>query len=554
VAVDRTKAFYRIEPHITQYWQRMAAGEKDAAKESLALALSEQDGIPKTSRAGAEATLSLASALVAEGKVSEAQSLVASCRVDTSITANRDMLASVTWFWIADHSRENVIPVPSATDIMVWSDPLYTAVACDLALHQRWKEAISWSLAGQTQGVIAASLTEIATIAGAAKMPPAIFEQISAAIPADRPVIAVRVLAAVAAATQNKVALETAVTAMETLSAPVPVQMPTTQQIAEKYSSEREEELQRAVAVAEVVRAAIICGDTEKAQSLMTRLRMELDSAAPPTREVRKLTLEVSNNESAARQRIASDMKTTNPGLIDRTFKEYRRHLISEGNQSGLFVIVEDRRLRAIQLVSRIIRAGGARVVQAALNDQTSGWADEIMLDDLSGLLAVATLQSKQALPEVMQPDPSLKMAGIDAGHAALVARIAPVLASAWVNRDQQLGEGLKALESASGNALPGLRQACVNELVASLSRSAKDPGLVLTAIGSLQNGVWREDAYLIAGRHFTSRNLEQTAKKWIENNRMAALEQICLTYGMAQVILDRMDAAAVTAPGEKPE
>ena len=226
--------------------------------------------------------------------------------------------------------------------------------------------------------------------------------------------------------------------------------------------------------MAEVVRAALICGDTEKAGSLITRLRAELDAAAPPTREVRVLTLEVSSNESAARQRIASDLKTTNSSLIDKTFKEYRRHLISDGNQSGLFVIAEDRRLRAIQLLSRIIRAGGAAVVQAALNDQASGWADEIMLDDLTGLLAVATLQSKQTLPEVMQPDPALKMERIEAGHAALVAKIAPVLASAWANRDKQLAKALKALESGCGHELPGLRQACVNELVASMARATK--------------------------------------------------------------------------------
>ncbi len=552
IAVDRSRSFYRIEPHVTQYWQRMAAGNKDAAKESLELALAERDGIPKTGRAGAEAALSLASVLVAEGKVSEAKALVASRRVDTSITANRDMLASVAWFWIADHSRENVIPVPSATDIMVWSDPLHTAVACDLALHQRWKEAISWSLASDNPNVVSASLTEIATIAGAAKVPPGVFEQIAAAIPTDRPIIAVRVLSAVAAATQNKVALESAVSAMEKLSAPVPVPMPSTVQIAEKYSSEREEELLRAVAVADVVRAAILCGDPEKAQALMIRLRTELNAAAPPTREVRMLTLEVSNNESAARQRIAKDLKTTNTSLIDKTFKEYRRHLMSEGNQSGLYVIAENRRLRAIQLLSRIILAGGASIVQEALNDPSTGWADEIMLDDLTGLMVVATLQSKQTLPEIMQLNAALRMNRIEAGHAALVARIAPVLATAWATRDKQLGEGLKTLENGCGNELPGLRQAYVNELVASMARNSKDPDYVLTAIGSLANSVWREEAYLIAGRNLVNRNLEGPVRKWIGDQRMPALEQISLMYGMAQVLADRASVAAENAQVKK--
>jgi len=552
VTVDRSKAFYRIEPHVTQYWKHLAAGEQTKAKIELDLALGEQRGIPNIGRAGTEAALSLAAALVVEGKVTEAKALVATRRLDTTITANRDTMASVAWFWIADHSRENVIPVPSATDVMMWSEPLNTAVACDLALHQRWTEAIAWGVASDNPGVISESLTEIATIAGAAKASPAILDQIAKAIPAAHPVVAVRVDAALAAATKNKTQLDAAIAAMSQLSAPVAVKTPSTQQITGQYGTERTIELLRATAVADVVRAALLCGEPDKAKTAMVQLRAELDSAAPPTREIRTLTLEVSNNENAARQRIAKDLRTSNSSQVDRAFKEYRRHLVSEGNQSGLFVIAEDRRLRAIQLLSRIIRAGGAEIVQSAFQDDASGWANEIMLDDLTGLLAAATLQSKQSLPEVMQPNPQLAMGRIEAGHGSLVARIAPVLALAWANRDKQLAAGLKALESGCGSELPGLRQAYVNELVANMARSTEDPAYLLTAIGTLQNGVWREDAYLIAGRNFAKRNMEAAVKKWTAEQRMPALEQITLMYGMAQVIVERVVEAPNAAKTQK--
>jgi len=542
VFVDRTKAFYRIEPHITQYWKHSAAGNAELAAASLALALAEQSGIPKTGRAGTEAALSLASVLVTEGKVSEAQALLATRQLDTTIIANRDMLASVAWFWIADRSRGNVIPAPSVTDVLVWSEPLHTTVAYDLAVHLRWAEAIAWSIAGKNPGAVSESLTEVATIAGAAKAPPAVFEQIAKAIPPGNPVVAVQVHAALAAATKNAVQLDAAMSAMAEFQAPEAMKIPTTQQITDTYGSERRNGLLRTTAVAEVVRAALICGDAEKARSSMIRLRAELNGAAPPTREVRVLTLEVSHNESAARQRIANDLKTSNSSQIDKAFKEYRRHLVSDGNQSGLFVIAEDRRLRAIQLLSRIIHAGGATIVQSMLADQASGWADEIMLDDLAGLLAVATLQSQQTLPEVMQPNPDLKMDRIEAGYAALVAKTAPVLASAWANRDERLANALKALENGCGPELPGMRQAYVNELVSSMARETADPHYVLKAIGALQNGNWREDAYLIAGRNFGNRNMEGVVEKWIADQRMPALEQITLMYGMAQMINDRVD------------
>ena len=552
VDVDRTKAFYRIEPHVSQYWMHSAAGQPDLAKAALQLAIAEQNGIPRTGRAGTEAALSLASVLMNEGKIDEARTLVASRRLDTSIAANSEMLAGVAWFWIADHSRESVIPVPSATDVMFWSDPLHIAVGCDLALHQRWTQAVAWSVAEKNSSVVSESLAQLAAIAGFAKAPADVFEQIAkAAESANDPVVAVRVHAALAAASKNKASLDAAMSALAQLSAPEAVPLPTTQQIAEKYTAERSAELLRATAVAEIVRAALICGEADKAQELMTRLRAELNAAAPPTRDVRVLTLEVTHNESAARQRIAKDLNTSNSSLIDETFKEYRRHLNnSEGNQLGLFVFAEDRRLLAMQLLSRIIRAGGAGIVQSALNDQASGWASEIMLDDLTGLLAAANLQSQQALPEVMQPNSGLKMDGINAGHAALVAKIAPVLAGAWANRVQQLAEGLKALENNCGPELPALRQAYVNELVADSARTTADPGYLLTAIGVLQNGVWREDAYLIAGRNLANRKMEADVVKWMaEQQRMPPLEQITLMYGMAQIISNR----AVETPAVVP-
>ena len=549
IVVDRTKAFYRIEPHITQYWKHSSAGAAELAKASLALALAEQNNISKTGRAGTEAALSLASVLVTEGQVSEARALVVTRQLDTTIIANRDMLASVAWFWIADHSREGVVPAPAVTDVLLWSQPLHTAVACDLALHQRWAEAIAWSIASEDSGVVSESLTEVATIAGAAQAPAAVFEQIAQAIPSAKPVIAVQVHAALAAASKNAAELEAAITALGELPPPEAMKMPTTQEIVDNYGSEHKNDLLRAAAVAEVVRAALICGDAEKARTSMIRMRAELNAAAPPTREVRLRTLEVTRNESAARQRIADDLRTSNSDQVDTAFKEYRRHLISDGNQKGLFVIVEDRRLRAIKLLSRIIRAGGATVVQSALNDQASGWADEIMLDDLTGLLAATTLQSKQTLPEVMQPNPELKLDYMEESQTALVAKIASVLAMAWANRDKQLAEALKALESGCGPELPGLRQASVNELVASMAGSTADLDYVLKAIGSLQNPVWREEAYLIAGRNFGNRKMEGAVGKWIASQRLLALEQISLMYGMAQAITNRVSESPPTLP-----
>lgn len=88
-----------------------------------------------------------------------------------------------------------------------------------------------------------------------AKAPLAIFGKIAKAIPAVNPVVAVQVHAALAAATKDTVQLDAAIAAMAEFPAPEASKMPTTQQITDNYGSERTNELLRATAVAEVVRA-----------------------------------------------------------------------------------------------------------------------------------------------------------------------------------------------------------------------------------------------------------------------------------------------------------
>ena len=90
------------------------------------------------------------------------------------------------------------------------------------------------------------------------------------------------------------------------------------------------------------------------------------------------------------------------------------------------------------------------------------------------------------------------------------------------------------------------MRQAYVNELVSSMARTTENPEYVLTAIGALENSVWREEAYLIAGRNFGNRNMEAAVEKWIASQRLPALEQITLMYGLAQVLIERISESPV--------
>jgi hypothetical protein len=77
-------------------------------------------------------------------------------------------------------------------------------------------------------------------------------------------------------------------------------------------------------------------------------------------------------------------------------------------------------------------------------------------------------------------------------------------------------------------------------ELVEATALTTKDPAVVLTAISKMQNILWREECYVVAGRAFADRKLDKKADEWMAGNKLPSLEQICLLYGASLGILER--------------
>ena len=100
----------------------------------------------------------------------------------------------------------------------------------------------------------------------------------------------------------------------------------------------------------------------------------------------------------------------------------------------------------------------------------------------------------------------------------------------------------------------PGLRLAMVCELVESVSGTTKDPATVLTAISQLQNGVWREESYIIAGRVFADRKIDKKAEIWMAGVKFPAMEQISLLYGISLGILERPVPALTSSSADGKE
>jgi hypothetical protein len=545
LVVQRSAGHYRIDPHLVRHWRAVAAGDTDTAAKAFNDAMAELAALPKTGRLGLEAAMGLSAALVHAGKMDQALSMIAARQLDTTIAHNRDAIASTAWSFVAFRCRDASIAPPAVLEALLWINPLHTAVALDLAIHDQWDLAIAWSKATADSRTLTDSLVAITDIAASQTESAEVFSKIEAAVASGNPVVALRVKGAVAAAQKNSAKLDACIADFAKLAPAAPVQMPAANQLVQDDVVDRDTFLLQAIAVAEVVRAGVTAGKTEQAAAAMTRLESELAAVAPSATAVRILINEIADNEAAFRRQLATELRVSDETTFNSMFRNYRRHL------EQMARITEDRRLLQILLFSRVIRAGGINTIQTAMAASPE-LTQDLLLDELSGLMAVSARKTNQQFPEVFTPDPSLKKGRARFGNAALIVNIAATADKAWASHQTNLSASLKAMEkeAVSRNPLPGLCQAIASELVEFAALSTPDPGAVLTAISQMQNGVWREESYIIAGRVFADRKVDDKADAWLSSTKVPAMEHIALLYGVSLGILERPVPAAKN-PGD---
>lgn len=541
--VGNSQGYYRIDPELTLHWRALAKGDPENAKKALSDALAELPRVPATGRVGIEAALGLAAALVNDGKIEQATELIAARQLDTTIPYNRDNLAATSWVFIAERCQDAHLEWPPFLDAVFWVNPLHTAVALDLAIHDRWKEAIAWTKTSSDPRAMTDALVAISDIAAAKKASAEVLSQIESAVDPSDVASSLRVRSAIAAASKDTARLDGCLAMLEKLAAATPAEIPTSTRLVQDEIPDRSAFLYQAIAVAETVRAAVAVGKSEQADAAMNRFLSALTAAAPKTAAIRAILHEIATNEGGFKKQLAGELRVQDETLLNSMFRNYRRHL------EKLAEDAETRRLVELLLVARLVRSGGLALVQKTIN-ASEELRQELFLDELSGLMAISARRTGQQFPEAFEPDASLRKGRARFGTAALIIPAVAVADYAWANREQNLAAGVKALESRAGTDLPGMRQAMVFELVDSAARSAQDPAVVLTAISGLQNGVWREKSYVIAGRVFAARKLDGKAEEWMEAARIPVMEQICLLYGISMSIMDR-PVPVINQPGD---
>jgi hypothetical protein len=539
---DRKGAVYRIEPYLAAYWRSIAAGDDTAAKKSLEMGMADVGLIPPSGRLGTEIALGLASAMFNEGQGDQAFQAVSARKPMENNPAVQDQLQSTAWQHVASRSRDLGLAAPAVTDSLLWTDPLMTAVAANLALRQRWSQAISWSTQQKDPKVLSDCLLIVTEIAGHRKAAADVYVQIEAAIPAN-PATGIRIRAAVAAASGDKAKLDAVVTAMNALSAPSPSTMPTNAQLAQEELPDRSAFRDRFIAVAEVVRAAVVLQSNEAATAGMARWLDEYSSWAVPVHLVRVPSTEMANEENTFKRKLATELRITDESVLRQTFQNYRRRLDRLGENG------DEARLKLLLLSARLVRSGGGSLIQQTLTANPV-YRQEILVDELSSLVAAAARQSKVDIPEILNPDVSLRMGSPRNRLSQQLVPVAVVTDQVWANRDARFGECLIAIDTRAGKDLSGLRQGILIELVEACAIDVAKLDAVLAGLLSLENGIWREEGLQIAGRHFAKRSMEKACEAWLGKTKVPSMEQIALFYGLNLGLLDR---PAPTASAQTP-
>lgn len=545
---DRKGAVYRIEPNLSTYWRAVASGDSAAAKKALETALADVGTIPASGRLGTEVTLGIASALFNEGQSEQAVQAVLGRQQDQSNPGIQDQLQGTAWLFVSSRCRDLGVPAPAVIDSLLWSDPLMTAVSVNLALRDRWQQAIAWSGLQKDPRVACDCLVAIADIAGSKKASAEVFAQLDAAMPAE-PVFAIRVRAAVAAASMDKGRLDAAVAAMNQLPAPSPFTPPTSAQLAQEELPDRSAYRIRVLAVAEVVRAAAAQKSADILMSSMTRWLEEYSALTVPVHVVRVPATQLFSQENAFKKQLAAELRITDESVFRQTFQKYRRRLdrLSEN--------AEDARLNLLMLSARIIRAGGVATVQQTVTANQM-YRQEILVDALGAVVSSAAVRVNAPIQELSTTDASLRIGEPRSGLSEKFLPVAVVAEQVWANRSSRFGECMKALDTGAGKELPGLRQALLSELVEACAADSSEPDAVLSGLLPIQNGIWREESLQIAGRQFARRSMDKQCDAWLNKTKVPSMEQIALLYGLNLGILDRpaptasSEASATPAAG----
>ncbi|MEO2016863.1 MAG: hypothetical protein ABGZ53_21105 [Fuerstiella sp.] len=530
----RNTAYYRIVPVTAEYWKKRIAGDKAAANELLGDARSLAGGIPKSGGLALESAIALAAVLVDSGDVAGATTLITSLQRDQSVSSQIDAVRHAAWVStassLADAGR---LPLPPL-EVFSWNEPMFTAVGLHLAALGQWDSALQWGsslkglTASDTFAVVAGQM--VAANADVVKK-----ESLVAAAP-NGTGVALRTRAVLSQGDAAGTFWTKASEATSALSDAATMPMPGFEGVIAAKTPNLSVVRLQAEGIADFATACVKRGDDAAAVKSIQSMYQVMTSVLPPTVDIRKASTAIEKRERQVQKQIAAELGLSDEGQIKTKFNAYRRGI------DRFSRVAEERRLRLITMLARVVDRGGATIVQQAMAAD-DGLRQEIGLDRLGGLLFVAAACSGQDLPEAQTVDASLAV--LISGRSDAMAEFAAVdslVAAAEVYQTDGTARGVTLLEK--GSSVPGLRAATAVYLVACVADKADTPGVLLTTVSTLKDSAWRESCYETVTRTMTRRGMLNEVLTALDGTISSPTQRLVAMYGVVRGSIDVLEAA----------
>jgi len=530
----RNTAYYRIGPLTAEYWKSRLAGDETAASRSLNDAKSLVGGIPQSGGVALESAIALAAVLVDSDDTAGAAALITRLQRDKSVSSQVDAVRHAAWASTASALCDvEQLPLPPL-EIFSWNEPMITAVGLHLATLGQWESATRWGASqnGLTAGDTFAAVAQQMVAVNADNATKEALVAAAVTSGADQAFRTRAVLSMDAAADAFWAKASEAAFAVSGTTMPMPDMAAV---IATKTPDLSAVWLQ-AEGVADFAAACVKRGDEAAAIKNIQTIYYLVTSTLPPTADIRKASTEIEKNERRVQEQIEQELGLSDVGQVKTKFIAYRRGIDRFSRAA------EERRLRLIAMLARVVSRQGAAAVQQAMaaND---GLRQEIGLDGLSGLLFVAAACSGQDLPEASTVDPAIAV--LISGRSDAVAEFAAVdglVAAARTWHDDGTAKGVAALEK--GTSVPGLRASTAVYIVACAAEKSDTPEGLLTTIGELKTPTWRESCYETVTRRMTRRGMLSEVLSAVNATTSTPTQRVVAMYGTVRGSLDVLAAA----------
>jgi hypothetical protein len=531
----RNTAYYRIEPLSAEYWKHRIAGDDTAATKLLGDAKALAGGIPKSGGVALESAIALAAMLVDSDDVAGATSLLTSLQRDKSVSSQIDAVRHAAWVSTASAlSDAGQLPLPPL-EVFSWNEPMMTAVGVHLGTLGQWQAAARWS-ASQTELTASDTFAVVAAQMVATNAEVAAKESLVAAAADKGTEFAFRTRAVLSQGDSADAFWAKASDAASAVSGTATMPMPGIAAVIAAKTPDLSAVRLQTQSIADFAVACMKKNDEAAAVKNIQTMYHLMTSVLPPTADIRKASTEIEKNDRQVQRQIGKELGLSDVGEVKTKFIAYRRGIDRFSRAA------EERRLRLISSLARVVDGGGAIAVQQAMaaND---GLRQEVGLDGLSGLLFVAAACSGQDLSEALTVDPSLAV--LISGRSDAVAEFAAVndlVSATQIYRNDGTATGVSALEKGTG--VPGLRAATAVYIVACVADRSDSPAALLTTISALKDPTWRESCYETVARRMTRRGMLSEVLTALNGTTSTPTQRLVAMYGAVRGSLDALAAA----------